>query len=144
MGIEAHDIGTFDMSVNFQAAADFIHRALDRGGGTRLDQWKAFKSLSVCVAKQVRVIPRQGVGALPRWSESLRHASAGLPDAEAAPDAGGGHLCSEGKPRRLPQSRFPAATYRVEPPALWHTLNSSIIFLPSCCVFGLGVLPWLH
>lgn len=32
MGIEAHDTCTFDMSVNFQAAADFIHRALGRGG----------------------------------------------------------------------------------------------------------------
>ncbi|GAA6220899.1 dual specificity protein phosphatase 26-like [Lates japonicus] len=32
MGIEAHDSCGFDMSVNFQAAADFIHRALSRGG----------------------------------------------------------------------------------------------------------------
>ncbi|XP_069555821.1 dual specificity protein phosphatase 26-like [Brachyistius frenatus] len=32
MGIEAHDSCEFDMSVNFQAAADFIHRALSRGG----------------------------------------------------------------------------------------------------------------
>ncbi|XP_041643836.1 dual specificity protein phosphatase 26-like isoform X1 [Cheilinus undulatus] len=32
MGIEAHDSCNFDMSVNFQAAADFIHRALSRGG----------------------------------------------------------------------------------------------------------------
>lgn len=32
LGIEAHDICTFDMSVNFQAAADFIHRALGKGG----------------------------------------------------------------------------------------------------------------
>ncbi|XP_054867064.1 dual specificity protein phosphatase 26-like [Amphiprion ocellaris] len=32
MGIEAHDSCDFDMSVNFQAAADFIHRALSRGG----------------------------------------------------------------------------------------------------------------
>lgn len=32
MGIEAHDSCNFDMSVNFQAAADFIHRALNRGG----------------------------------------------------------------------------------------------------------------
>ncbi|XP_041643837.1 dual specificity protein phosphatase 26-like isoform X2 [Cheilinus undulatus] len=31
MGIEAHDSCNFDMSVNFQAAADFIHRALSRG-----------------------------------------------------------------------------------------------------------------
>ncbi|XP_029295806.1 dual specificity protein phosphatase 26-like [Cottoperca gobio] len=32
MGIEAHDSCGFDMSVKFQAAADFIHRALSRGG----------------------------------------------------------------------------------------------------------------
>uniref|UniRef100_A0A7N8YKE7 Dual specificity protein phosphatase n=1 Tax=Mastacembelus armatus TaxID=205130 RepID=A0A7N8YKE7_9TELE len=32
MGIEAHDSCDFDMSVNFQAAADFIHRALSSGG----------------------------------------------------------------------------------------------------------------
>eukprot|EP00064_Thunnus_orientalis_P008231 superscaffoldBa00000965_g8254 len=31
MGIEAHDSCSFNMSVNFQAAADFIHRALSRG-----------------------------------------------------------------------------------------------------------------
>ncbi|XP_041643838.1 dual specificity protein phosphatase 26-like isoform X3 [Cheilinus undulatus] len=35
MGIEAHDSCNFDMSVNFQAAADFIHRALSRGGVSR-------------------------------------------------------------------------------------------------------------
>lgn len=35
MGIEAHDSCTFDMSVNFQAAADFIHSALLRGGERR-------------------------------------------------------------------------------------------------------------
>lgn len=46
-GIEAHDICSFDMSVNFRAAADFIHRALDRGGGRRLAQQKALESLSV-------------------------------------------------------------------------------------------------
>ncbi|KAM8885539.1 dual specificity protein phosphatase 26-like [Spinachia spinachia] len=32
MGIGAHDSCGFDMSVNFQAAADFIHMALSRGG----------------------------------------------------------------------------------------------------------------
>ncbi|XP_061624623.1 dual specificity protein phosphatase 26-like [Phyllopteryx taeniolatus] len=32
MGIEANDSCNFDMSVNFQAAADFIHMALRRGG----------------------------------------------------------------------------------------------------------------
>ncbi|XP_041753189.1 dual specificity protein phosphatase 26 [Coregonus clupeaformis] len=31
-GIEAHDSCNFDMSVNFQTAADFIHRALSEGG----------------------------------------------------------------------------------------------------------------
>ncbi|XP_036792131.1 gamma-glutamyl hydrolase isoform X1 [Oncorhynchus mykiss] len=31
-GIEAHDSCNFDMSVNFQTAADFIHRALSGGG----------------------------------------------------------------------------------------------------------------
>lgn len=46
MGVEAHDIGTFDMGVNFQAAADFIHRALGRGGGPRFIQWKPMESLS--------------------------------------------------------------------------------------------------
>ncbi|XP_040928340.2 dual specificity protein phosphatase 26-like isoform X1 [Betta splendens] len=32
MGVEAHDSCNFDMSVNFQAAADFIHRGLSKGG----------------------------------------------------------------------------------------------------------------
>lgn len=32
LGIEAHDSCQFDMSVNFQTAADFIHRGLSRGG----------------------------------------------------------------------------------------------------------------
>nr|XP_054587350.1 dual specificity protein phosphatase 26 [Nothobranchius furzeri] len=32
MGIEARDAYDYDMSINFQAAADFIHRALSRGG----------------------------------------------------------------------------------------------------------------
>ncbi|XP_037113650.1 dual specificity protein phosphatase 26-like [Syngnathus acus] len=32
MGVEANDSCTYDMSVNFQAAADFIHMALSRGG----------------------------------------------------------------------------------------------------------------
>ncbi|CAN9513437.1 unnamed protein product [Ophioblennius macclurei] len=32
MGVEAHDSCNFDMSVNFQAAADFINSALSRGG----------------------------------------------------------------------------------------------------------------
>ena len=31
-GIEAHDSPTFDMSVNFYPAADFIHKALAAGG----------------------------------------------------------------------------------------------------------------
>ncbi|XP_017272645.1 dual specificity protein phosphatase 26 [Kryptolebias marmoratus] len=32
MGVEGQDSCDYDMSVNFQAAADFIHRALSRGG----------------------------------------------------------------------------------------------------------------
>ncbi|TDH13359.1 hypothetical protein EPR50_G00056810 [Perca flavescens] len=32
MGVEAHDSCSFDMSVNFLPAAEFIHRALSRGG----------------------------------------------------------------------------------------------------------------
>ncbi|RVE68494.1 hypothetical protein OJAV_G00091980 [Oryzias javanicus] len=32
MGIEARDSCEYDMSVSFQTAADFIHRALNRGG----------------------------------------------------------------------------------------------------------------
>lgn len=31
-GIEAHDSPTFDMSVNFYPAAEFIHKALLSGG----------------------------------------------------------------------------------------------------------------
>lgn len=31
-GIEAHDSPTFDMSVNFYPAAEFIHKALTSGG----------------------------------------------------------------------------------------------------------------
>lgn len=37
MGIEAHDSCQFDMSVNFQAAADFIHNALSRRGEMQLE-----------------------------------------------------------------------------------------------------------
>ncbi|XP_060147564.1 dual specificity protein phosphatase 26 isoform X2 [Globicephala melas] len=33
LGVEAHDSPAFDMSVHFQAAADFIHRALSQPGG---------------------------------------------------------------------------------------------------------------
>ncbi|KAM6930444.1 dual specificity protein phosphatase 26-like [Xenentodon cancila] len=32
MGVEGRDSCDYDMSINFQAAADFIHRALSRGG----------------------------------------------------------------------------------------------------------------
>ncbi|MEQ2268108.1 Dual specificity protein phosphatase 26, partial [Xenotaenia resolanae] len=32
IGIEAHDSCNYDMSINFQAAADFIHRGLSTGG----------------------------------------------------------------------------------------------------------------
>lgn len=35
LGVEAHDSPAFDMSVHFQAAADFIHRALSQPGGKR-------------------------------------------------------------------------------------------------------------
>lgn len=34
MGIEGRDSLDYDMSVNFHASADFIHRALSRGGKT--------------------------------------------------------------------------------------------------------------
>lgn len=34
-GIEAHDSPSFDMSVNFYPAAEFIHRALSTGGQFR-------------------------------------------------------------------------------------------------------------
>lgn len=43
MGIEAHDTFGFDMSVNFQAAADFIHGALSRGGETMVTKSKAIR-----------------------------------------------------------------------------------------------------
>ncbi|XP_044516806.1 dual specificity protein phosphatase 26 isoform X1 [Gracilinanus agilis] len=33
LGVEAHDSPAFDMSIHFQPAADFIHRALSRPGG---------------------------------------------------------------------------------------------------------------
>nr|XP_010951501.2 dual specificity protein phosphatase 26 isoform X1 [Camelus bactrianus] len=33
LGVEAHDSPAFDMSIHFQAAADFIHRALSQPGG---------------------------------------------------------------------------------------------------------------
>ncbi|XP_026177371.1 dual specificity protein phosphatase 26-like isoform X2 [Mastacembelus armatus] len=75
MGIEAHDSCDFDMSVNFQAAADFIHRALSSGGGGRGR--------------------RESVGALSCRSEPLCHLGSGLPDAQAAPDSCGGYLCCE-------------------------------------------------
>lgn len=34
-GIEAHDSPTFDMSVNFYPASEFIHKALSQGGEQR-------------------------------------------------------------------------------------------------------------
>lgn len=37
-GIEAHDSPTFDMSVNFYPAAEFIHKAL-MGGGWSASSW---------------------------------------------------------------------------------------------------------
>lgn len=33
LGVEAHDSPAFDMSIHFQTAADFIHRALSLPGG---------------------------------------------------------------------------------------------------------------
>nr|BAE88074.1 unnamed protein product [Macaca fascicularis] len=35
LGVEAHDSPAFDMSIHFQTAADFIHRALSQPGGGR-------------------------------------------------------------------------------------------------------------
>lgn len=35
LGVEAHDSPAFDMSIHFQTAADFIHRALSQPGGRR-------------------------------------------------------------------------------------------------------------
>lgn len=35
LGVEAHDSPAFDMSIHFQTAADFIHRALSLPGGRR-------------------------------------------------------------------------------------------------------------
>lgn len=35
LGVEAHDSPAFDMSIHFQTAADFIHRALNQPGGRR-------------------------------------------------------------------------------------------------------------
>lgn len=40
MGIEARDSCDFDISVNFQAAADFIHRGLSRGGKGKEEKYK--------------------------------------------------------------------------------------------------------
>lgn len=49
MGIEAHDSCTFDMSVNFQVAADFIHGALLRGGEKRGGKLYLMIKLGVCL-----------------------------------------------------------------------------------------------
>lgn len=38
LGVEAHDSPAFDMSIHFQTAADFIHRALSQPGGRRGQQ----------------------------------------------------------------------------------------------------------
>ena len=35
LGVEAHDSPAFDMSIHFQTAADFIHRALSQPGGRK-------------------------------------------------------------------------------------------------------------
>uniref|UniRef100_A0A2I3FZ72 Dual specificity protein phosphatase n=1 Tax=Nomascus leucogenys TaxID=61853 RepID=A0A2I3FZ72_NOMLE len=39
LGVEAHDSPAFDMSIHFQTAADFIHRALSQPGGRRGISW---------------------------------------------------------------------------------------------------------
>lgn len=39
LGVEAHDSPAFDMSIHFQTAADFIHRALSQPGGRRESRW---------------------------------------------------------------------------------------------------------
>lgn len=53
-GIEAHDSCNFDMSVNFQTAADFIHRALSEGG-----EWKS--GPGACSVEEVSGSPDQGL-----------------------------------------------------------------------------------
>lgn len=69
------------------------------------------------------MILRQGAGSLSRWREPVRHPGLGLPDAEAAPDPGGGDLRCEGEPRCYSQPRIPATAHQTSQPALWHTLN---------------------
>lgn len=108
MGIEARDSCDFDMSVNFQAAADFIHRALSRGGEKSLNQRHSGNESK----NDSNVILRQGAGSLSRWREPVRHPGPGLPDAEAAPDPGGGDLCCEAELWCYSQPRIPATAHQ--------------------------------
>lgn len=39
MGIEAHDSPVYDMSVNFDTGAEFIHHALNTGGRVSTQTW---------------------------------------------------------------------------------------------------------
>lgn len=106
MGIEAHDSCEFDMSVNFQAATDFIHWALSRGGEKMVKSKSQIKASLIEVFLQIEfnvdLILRQGLGALPCGSEPLRNTGPGLLDAEAEPEASGGYLCCKRYPGCYP------------------------------------------
>lgn len=98
MGIEARDSCDYDMSINFQPAADFMHRALSRGG-------KTGKRVVPVLLQTIRLMSvevtcfsgffRQSSGALSCGSQLLSHLGSGLLDAETEPTSCGGHLCCE-------------------------------------------------
>nr|KAF6427437.1 dual specificity phosphatase 26 [Rousettus aegyptiacus] len=50
LGVEAHDSPAFDMSIHFQTAADFIHRALSQPGGKILVHCAVGVSRSATIA----------------------------------------------------------------------------------------------
>lgn len=110
-GIEAHDSPTFDMSVNFYPAAEFIHKALTAGGRCRFCSCTN-SFLLRCLDRHWCFVCREGAGPLHGGSEPLSHTGAGLPDDPTEPDAGGGHQDGEGPSRRHPQPRLPASAQR--------------------------------
>ncbi|GLD71441.1 dual specificity protein phosphatase 26 [Lates japonicus] len=82
-GIEAHDSPTFDMSVNFYPAAEFIHKALTSGGKV--------------------------LGPLHCGSEPLSHSGSGLPDDQTEPDPVS-YQDGQRPPRCHPQPRLSSAS----------------------------------
>ncbi|XP_055392452.1 uncharacterized protein LOC129620736 isoform X4 [Bubalus kerabau] len=168
LGVPAHDLPEFDISVYFSSAADFIHRALSTPGALGdchlvsrclVSAPKYFqmekKSLLIpglqqrSLGKLPRVHPGQGPGALRGRGEPLRHTGPGLPHAAPAalPAPGGDHR--EGAPMGLPQQRFPSPALPAGPAAAGcrpELRGQSWALLPAMglCHFALALLVLLE